>query len=101
MENYLKFEDLTFKSHPNGNGLQAVLFFNNGYGISVIRYKTLNGTYGSYTSNEEEWEISVLIGNSAEYYLCYDTPITTDVVGHLTNDEVTNIMIQIQDLDTE
>ncbi len=86
------FKDLKFKSHPYGDGKQAVMFFKNGYGISVIRFS------GSYTSDDTEWEIGVLIGDKKESELCYTTPITDDVIGHLHDDEVTEIMKRIQNL---
>ncbi len=94
------FKDLKFIPHLAGNGLMASLFFPNGYGISVVRFKTF-GTYGSYTSNEEEWEAAVLIGNEEKSSLCYTTEITKDVIGHLSETQVTEIMEQIQKLQPE
>ena len=54
--------------------------------------------YGSYTRNDSEWELAVLKGNEEEWNLTYDTPITDDVIGHLCEDEVTEIMKQVQEL---
>ena len=98
------FENLEFKTHPIGNGLMARMEFDNGYGISVVRFKLTgdpfvdicaqNSTYGSYTSNEEEWEIAVLKDGD----ICYSTSITDDVLGNLSDDDVTNTMKQIQKL---
>ena len=94
------FKDLEFKPHKTGDGKQAVMFFDNGYGISVVRFKIgFSGLgYGSYTSNESEWEIAVLTGDKDEYRLTYNTHITDDVIGHLSNDGVTEIMENIQSL---
>ena len=82
------FKDLEFKPHSIGNGLQAIMNFPNGYGISVVRFD------GSYTSNDQEWELAIFHNGC----LCYDTPITDDVIGHLTASGVTNIMEQVQQL---
>ena len=44
------FEDLIFKLHPAGSGVQAVIDFDNGYSISVVRlldsHKTAKGPCG-------------------------------------------------------
>ena len=93
-----QFKDLKFESHPVGEGLSAKLFFKNGYGVSVIRFSMSIGRYGSYTSNESEWELAVLLGNEDAWSLTYDTEITDDVMGHLSNMEVTDIMKRIQQI---
>ena len=36
---------------------QAIYFFENGYGISIINIKSHNGVFLSYTKSEEEYEI--------------------------------------------
>jgi hypothetical protein len=92
---YKTFKDLEFKPHPSMGivGLQALMDFPNGYGISVIQCKVGNH-WGSYTNNDEEWECAVLKGDN----ICYSTPITNDVIGHCDEHGVTDIMKQIQDL---
>jgi hypothetical protein len=92
------FSDLVFKEHPNMPGLQAVMFFANGYGVSVVRFKSSSGGYGSYTDNELEWEVAVLRGSEKDYSLTYETPITDDVIGHLSDSKVTDIMLKVQAL---
>lgn len=47
--------------------------FENSYGASVIQG-------GIAYTNSDEWELAVLRCGS----LCYDTPITNDVIPHLT-----------------
>lgn len=87
------FEDLKFEDHLHfAGGKAAKLFFDNGYGISVI-----NG-YGSYTSDLSEWEIAVLHGNDKDWSISYNTDITDDVIGNLSKEEVTKIMAKIQNL---
>ena len=86
------FKDLKFEPHPIGNGKQARMFFKNGYGISVVRFNR------SYTSSDADWEIAVLFGNAEKSSLTYNTPITNDVIGWLSDDGVTKVMEQIQAL---
>ena len=93
------FDDLEFKKHPAGNGFQGLAEFPNGYGVSVVRFKLSRPFgpqigYGSYTSDEDEWELAILKDGS----ITYNTPITEDVIGHLTKDQVTEIMKQVQEL---
>ena len=92
------FKDLEFKPHKYGLGVQAVMDFENGYGVSVVRFKDalgpLIGTFGSHTNNEKEWELAVLEGPS----LTYSTPITDDVMGHLSEKQVTGVMKKVQKL---
>ena len=91
------FKDLKFKPHSVGEGLSSQRFFTNGFGVSVVRF-TINGMKGSYTNNDQEWELAVLKGNKNDWELTYDTPITEDVIGYLSEDEVTEIMKKIQQL---
>ena len=93
------FKDITFKPHSFGEGLHGLIFFDNGYGLSVVRFKSqLSKQYSSYTSNEDEWEIAVLFGDEKKYEITYNTHITDDVIGNLTEGEINWIMIQIQEL---
>ena len=69
-------------------GIQKTYKFDNGYGASVIRHK------GSYGYAQGKWELAVLEGDE----LCYTSPITEDVIGHLTEDEVESILKQIKEL---
>ena len=91
------FKNLEFESHHTGEGLSAKLFFKNGYGVSVVRFKML-GRYGSYTHSEHEWELAVLKGIKGEWEIDYNTRITNDVIGHLNANDVSNIMKQVQAL---
>lgn len=92
------FNDIEFGPHPNGAGKLGRIFFPNGYGVSVVRFSLGSFGYGSYTDNEEQWELAVLKGNSESWGLCYTTPITNDVLGRLSEKEVTEIMYQVQEL---
>jgi hypothetical protein len=43
-------------------------------------------------------ELAILKGTDGDWELTYNTPITNDVMGHLSNDEVTDVMIKVQKL---
>lgn len=68
-------------------------FYDNGYGVSVIDhgYGRENGLY----------ELVVLRGNARKSSICYDTPITDDVLGYLAWDEVTDLREQVKALPLE
>lgn len=93
------FKDIKFKPHSFGDGFHGLCFFENGYGVSVVRFKSpISKTYASYTSNDSEWEVAVLYGDENEWEITYNTHITDDVLGYLTEGEVDWIMIQVQEL---
>lgn len=94
------FKDIKFKPHRHGHGLHGLCFFENGYGVSVVRYQSESGLpdFLSYTSNENEWELAVIYGNEKDWDITYNTEITDDVMGHLSEGEVNWIMIQVQEL---
>ena len=95
--------DLVFNPHPiakkaeklpsdmrqmYAESKQAKMDFENGYGISVL--------FGSmfYSNGIDTYEVGIL----KDGVLCYNTPITNDVIGYVTADEVTDIMRKIQEL---
>jgi hypothetical protein len=84
----MTFEDLEFKQVPDGRGIQAEAEFDNGYGASVVQSEfTYGGKSGFY-------ELAVTKGGR----LCYDTPITDNVCGFLTEAEVTGLLVRIEGL---
>ena len=104
------FKDLELKEHPNRkkplNGLdefavamfsptgstqfndQARLFFDNGYGVSVITGPAAKGNF----------EIAILKGTEKKCGICYDTGITDDVIACNTKEDITDVMRQVQEL---
>lgn len=86
----MEFKDLEFKAHKNGiMGQQAVADFGNGYGVSVV-----TGPY-FYCTPGSTFELAILKDDS----LVYDTPVhekrdNHDVFGHLTPEEVSEIMAE-------
>ena len=84
------FDDLEFEGMDTFyNGVKSRMFFDNGYGISVVQHDY------SYGGKLGKYEIAVL---NSDGDLVYDTKVTNDVVGYLTPDEVSDYMIQIQEL---
>jgi hypothetical protein len=70
---------------------QARFYFNNGFGASVICHEY------SYGGKNNLFEVAVLKDNA----LCYTTPITDDVVGHLDFQGVADILKRIETLPKE
>lgn len=84
------FADLEFKQHPNwSDGKQARVSFANGYGASVVR-----GQY-SYGGPEGFYELAVFGPDGS---LCYDTPVTDDVLGWLSEEGVSKALAEIEAL---
>ena len=72
-------------------GYQKLYRFSNGYGASVMN----DGI--SYGEGELE-ELAVIQWNGDDWAICYDTPITDDVLGWLNPQEVEEILKQIEAL---
>jgi hypothetical protein len=90
------FSEIPFGPRPNGfSGIQAVAIFSNGWGASVIR------GFGTYGSEEGLYELAVISGDHDSFSLRYDSGITDDVLGHLTEDEVVYYLNEIAKLPKE
>jgi hypothetical protein len=85
----VKFEDINLSDGYKKGGRQKLYHFKNGYGASVVKHE------GSYGGKSGLWELAVL---DAEGSLCYDTEITSDVIGHLNDPEVDQLLGRIADL---
>lgn len=77
------------ETKPLNGGVQYLYKFGNGYGASVVRHGF------SYGNKLGLWELAVL--NKADE-LDYTTPITDDVMGHLTEADVELTLNQIKAL---
>jgi hypothetical protein len=78
------FADLSFRDRGRGH-LVSRLEFPNGYSASVVRGPhTYGGPAGLY-------EMAVMWGDA----LVYDTPVTSDVLGHLTEGDVTERLNEV------
>jgi hypothetical protein len=73
--------------------VQKLYKFANNYGASVVKGEH---TYGG---DEGLWELAVIVfDTNGDFNLCYTTPITTDVEGHLTDDAVEELLAKIDAL---
>lgn len=64
---------------------RRVVEFDNGYEASVICNEH------SYGGHSGRFEVAVLRDGD----ICYDTPITSDVIGHLDFQEVADLLVRI------
>jgi hypothetical protein len=84
------------KTQPREDGVQKIYHFENGYGASVIRHKY------SYGGDEGLWELGVLIKHEEDHWaLTYNTPITNDVIGYLTDEAVEEVLWRIHALNNK
>ena len=84
----LEFEDLV--APDGGIGKRARMMFDNGYGVSVVQSDM---TYGG---REGLYELGVL--DDPKGGPIYYTSVTMDVLGWLTEDDVTTHMAEVQAL---
>ena len=84
-----KFRKFLVDSLYYDNGVQHVYKFPNKFGASVIK------TDYSYGGTKGLWELAVLDENED---ICYHTPITQDVIGHLAWKKVEKFLDEIRDL---
>ena len=87
---YKTFNDIEFHYHHDGQ--HSIIRFENNYLVSVVRAfaSSLGAEQGLY-------ELSIL---NDDMTLDFDNPISKKPIGFLTEEEVTEIMIEIQNLPT-
>ena len=68
-----------------------VEFYNNGYGVSIV----------PDINNATLYQLAVLVGTEEEYDVCFDTPITDDIIEGLTILQAHEIAKQISKLEPE
>ena len=85
---------MIFNDRPLNGGYQTIHKFDNGYGASVIS----GGTF-TYGGDQGLKELAVIKFSSEDKWsICYETPITDDVIGYLSDEEVESILLQIEAL---
>ena len=79
-------------------GTERIYRFPNGYGASVIRHENSYGGRSSTGSQgvQSLYELAVLDSNDE---ICYDTPVTSNVIGWLTISEVDSLLEDISRLE--
>lgn len=88
----MQFKDLEFGPREGLGGIQAVCIFPNGYGASVIQ------GFGSYGNERGLYELAVVNVVEGGWALCYSSPLTDDVFGNLTEDDVSHYLAEIEAL---
>jgi hypothetical protein len=83
------FEDLKFEQWPDMGGVFCRIQFENGFGASIVKHKY------SYGGEKGLYELAVI---DSEGQLTYETTITDDVLGYLSEEDVTKLLEQIQKL---
>lgn len=86
-----EFKDLEFKNHPTLSGIQAKMFFENGFGVSVVKSPL------SYGGEKGLFELAVVKGTEEDWDLDYTLEVCKgDVLGHLTEQGVSDAMVKVQ-----
>jgi len=93
----LKFDDLDFGPHSVGSGVHATTRYDNGYGASVVQF-TVGAFGGSYGVEHGLYELAVIKWEKGKFSLTYETPITDDVLGGLSEQDVTDTLHKIAEL---
>lgn len=84
-----EFDGLKWNEENDMGTKQALVQFPNGYAASVVK-----GPY-TYGGRDGLYELAVL---DSRGNITYDTPITSDVVGYLSPDEVNELLVKIKNL---
>ena len=84
------FNDIIFKPNPMGAefGIVSRTKLDNGYEVSVVQSpQSYGGDIGLY-------ELAIFKDGE----ICYDTPITNDVLGYLRPEDVMDVIAKIEKL---
>ena len=98
--NYEGFEENLLSRTTNpfsrycGEGVQYRFKFENRYGASVVKHGF------SYGHEQDLWELAVIRfgADDRDWEIEYDTDITDDVEGYLTDEEVRELLGRIKEL---
>jgi len=83
------FQELKFQDHTLVGRKQCIVQFPNGYGASIVQ-----GEY-TYGGKDGLYELAVF---GKDGHITYDTPITDDVLGYLTEQDVEDTLNKIKNL---
>jgi hypothetical protein len=77
-------------THSKNGGTQTIYRFDNDYGASIVNH--------SFSYGIEMAVVKFTGSTIQDFDLCYDTPITNDVLGHLSPADVEMYLKQIEAL---
>ena len=85
---------------------QRIYRFPNNRGASVVRRLQVSPDYryilwGTYGDEDYLWELAVLKFEGEDWIIDYDSGITEDVIGYLTEEEVQGYLVRIMALPEE
>lgn len=83
---YLEYHDVSYSNGTQRHQIKVA--FPNGFGMSCIKEPS------SYGQDHDLWEVAVLF----EEDICYDTYITDDVCGYVTDEGIKTIAKLVMDL---
>lgn len=90
----MKFSDLKFTKREGSDVIQALVFFPNGYGASIIRGSI------SYTSeNVDDYELAVLKGDKYLWEICYKNSLNRGISCFLSREAVEILLDEIEKWD--
>ncbi len=91
--NYEGYEKYLVRTSACYGGIQYVFRFENGYGASIIKH------WFSYGHENDSWELAILKFDGDETsHICYDTELTDDVIGYLSDERVRSYLGDIKEL---
>ena len=94
--NYEGFETNLVSQSSSLGGIQYMFRFKNHYGASVVKHDY------SYGHENDLWEIAVIkYSRDDEWHITYNTDITNDVIGYLSDEEVREILKRISELNND
>mgnify|MGYP001456780392 CR=1 FL=1 len=77
---------------PLNGGVQYLAKFENGYGASIVQHNF------SFENEKGLWELAVIFFDGDDFEISYNTPITDDVLGWLTEEQVDETLEKIKNL---
>lgn len=91
--NYEGFENNLIEKSELFGGIHYVFKFENNFGASVVKH------WGSYGHEEDLWELAVIrCCRDDEWNLTFNTDITDDVIGYISDDRVRELLKEISEL---
>lgn len=84
-----------FLERSINGGSQVIHKFENDYGASVVQHQY------SYGGDEALYELAVLAFSGDNWDLTYDTEITDDVIGYLSDEDVQDLLVRVEKLEKQ